>query len=90
MLNTDRQALIDHWIEFHPRKPGPAEARLKVSAIPVWSIVGDVGLAHGDLAELAAAFDVPTDAVEAALAYYEEHRGQLDARIAENLAVTRR
>lgn len=88
MLSTDQQALIDRWIEFHPRKPGEAEARLREYAIPIWAIVGDLPLSHGDVQELALAFEVPNDAIDAALAYYKEHRAAIDARIAENVAVT--
>jgi uncharacterized protein (DUF433 family) len=40
----------------------------------------------GDVAQLAAAYALPREAVEAALAYYHRHKELIDARIALNAA----
>ncbi|MBI3979903.1 MAG: hypothetical protein HY331_17145 [Chloroflexi bacterium] len=39
---------------------------------------------EGDFARTAEAYDVPLQAIEAALAYYEKHRSAIDARLAAN------
>lgn len=79
----DRQ-LVTRWIEPHPWKGGAAEALLRDSGIAVWAIVGYLGGEAGDPAAAAEAYDIPVEAVEAALAYYREHRGALDERLAAN------
>lgn len=78
------QQLMTRWIEPHPWKGGAAEALLRDSGIPVWAIIGYLGGEVGDPADAADAYDVPIEAVEAALAYYREHRGALDERLAAN------
>lgn len=81
---TDEQALIARWIERDPRWPGPSEARLAGYGVAVWALVGALPMAGGNIAELTAAYEVPREAVEAALAYYRQHRTAIDARLARN------
>ncbi|HZR98642.1 MAG TPA: DUF433 domain-containing protein [Chloroflexota bacterium] len=77
--------LIQRHIEPNPRFPGAAEAWLRDSAVPVWAIVGYwLGAAHQDAARVAEDYEVPLDAVRAALAYYRQHRRAIDERIAAN------
>lgn len=78
------QALIDRWVEPNPYKRRIDEARLKGSSVPVWAIIGYLEAASGDIAQVAADYDVPREAVEAALAYYRRHGFLIDARIAAN------
>ena len=40
----------------------------------------------GDKAKVAAAYDLPEQAVEAAVQYYQRHRALIDARLALNAA----
>lgn len=80
----DEQALITHWIERDPRRPGPSEARLVGCGVAVWALVGALPIVGGDIAELAEAYEVPREAVEAALAYYRQHRAAIDARLTLN------
>lgn len=80
----DEQSLIDRWIERAPHRPGASEARLARYGISVWALVGALPIAGGDIAELAEAYEVPREAVEAALAYYRHHRAAIDARLALN------
>ena len=77
-------------------RPEPARARLLAEQIPVWAIVGHVGavasttdlaaLTDEVIARVAADYDVPLEAVEAALLYYDEHRGAIDALLEANAA----
>lgn len=76
--------LIARYIEADPHRAGPADARLREHGVAVWALVGNLPSAHDDAAELATAYDVSREAVEAALAYYRRHREAIDARIAAN------
>jgi uncharacterized protein (DUF433 family) len=79
-----RQQLIARWIEPHPWKHSLAEARLAGSKIAVWAIVGQLRAAGRDAQTVAADYAIPLEAVEAALAYYDEHRAVIDDRLAAN------
>lgn len=76
--------LIDRFIEECPDSPGPLEARLAHSAVPVWSVVGYLKAMDHDIAAVAAGFDAEPEAIEAAWAYYRRHSQALDARLAAN------
>ena len=78
------EALIDRWIEPNPHKRRVDEAWLKDSAVPVWAIIGYLEAASGDIEQVAVDYDVPREAVDAALAYYRRHGILIDARIAAN------
>ncbi len=80
------QVLMARWIERNPHKPWLDEARLVKSGVPVWALVGHLRSAGGGVAEAARAFDVPEEAVAAALAFYRRHRVVIDARIEANAA----
>jgi uncharacterized protein (DUF433 family) len=92
---TDDNALIQHYVEENPQFPGAARAWLVASGVPVWAIVGYFQCAIGgdadhpapkQLAQVAADYDLPEEAIVAALAYYRRHRRPIDERIAENAA----
>lgn len=81
---TEGQALIARWIERDPRRPGPSEVRLVGYGVAVWALVGALPMVSGDIDELAEAYEVPREAIEAALAYYRQHRAAIDARLTLN------
>ena len=75
--------LITRYIELNPQRPGIDRARLKDYGVSVWALIGYLKQATGgDIARVAADYDVPIEAVEAALAYYRRHPAAIDARIA--------
>ena len=83
----DEQTLIDQYIEENPRFPGAAEAWLRETGVPVWAIVGYYQqAAGGDDARVAEDYELPPDAVRAALAYYRLHRRAIEERLAANSA----
>jgi hypothetical protein len=85
VLNED--ALIEQYIEENPLRPGPADARLKDAGTAVWALVSYLDRAvGGDVARAAGDYDVPVDAMEAALTYYRQHKQAIDARIAVSAA----
>ena len=65
-------------------REGPAGLRPGLSGGPdVWEIVS-VHRSFADVERTAHWLDQPASAVEIALAYYERHRGEIDAWIQEN------
>lgn len=82
----DDDALIRDWIEPHPHRPGPAEARLRRAGVSVWALVGYWRAVRGDVARVAYDYRLPTEAVQAALAYYQRHQAAIDARLEANAA----
>jgi uncharacterized protein (DUF433 family) len=86
VLQNPDESLIVRWVELHPQRPEPDEARLVRYGIPVWSLVGYLEAVDQDVDRAAADYDVPREAVEAAVAYYRRHQGPIDARIAANAA----
>lgn len=65
---------------------GPGEARLREYGVHVWALAGYLQAVKGNIEEVAHDYDLPLVAVEAALAYYQQHKTAIDARIAANLA----
>ncbi len=47
--------------------------------------MGHLGGEDGDVRRVADDYDIPVEAVEAALAYYREHRAVIDDRLAANV-----
>lgn len=74
--------LIARYIEFNPRRPGRDRAQVKEAGVEVWALVAYYqGGAAGDVGEVARAYDIPIDAVRAALAYYDREQDLVDARL---------
>jgi uncharacterized protein (DUF433 family) len=79
-----RDELIAHYITRHPDKPGRAEALVADYWIPVWALIGYLPAVDGDIQQVADDYELPLEAVEAAVAYYECHREVIDDRIEAN------
>jgi uncharacterized protein (DUF433 family) len=75
------RALIERHIALE-RVGDPARATLRESGVPVWALVGHWRTAGKDAAGVARAYEVPHEAVEAALAYYRRHKAEIDGRLA--------
>ena len=80
----DDERLIARYIEPNPHRPGLDEAWLKDYGVSVWALVGYLEAASGDVARVAADYELPREAVDAALAYYRRHKPVIDARLAAN------
>ena len=85
-MGLQEQELIARHIEPNPHRSGPHEARLKEYGVSVWALVGYWKGTNGDVAEVAEAYDVPSEAVEAALAHYRRYKELIDARLLLNEA----
>ncbi len=75
---------IERWIEPSPYYPGPQEARLVEYGVSVWVLIAYLRAVGDDVARVAEDYDLPLEAVEAAIAYYREHQSLIDAQIAMN------
>jgi uncharacterized protein (DUF433 family) len=72
--------LIARYIELNPRRPGRDRAQVRDAGVEVWALVAYYqDGAPGDIEEVARAYDIPVDAVRAALAYYARERDLIDA-----------
>jgi uncharacterized protein (DUF433 family) len=76
----DDQRRIDDHVEFDPREPAYGDARLRVSKIPVWAIVGYIH-AVTDPAQVAKDYDIDIDEVRAAQAFYRKYDREIDERL---------
>jgi uncharacterized protein (DUF433 family) len=75
-------ALIERHIEQDPSRPGPADARIIQYGVPVWTLVGSVQAADGEAEPVSRDYQIPVEAVEAAIVYYLRHKAAIDARLA--------
>ena len=81
MDEAAEQALIDRYIAVDPDDPAPHEARLKDSGTPIWALIGYWEGAGRDMTRVATDYDVPLEAVQAAVAYYHRHQAPIDAKL---------
>lgn len=80
------QELIRHYVEENPNRPGPADVRIVGYGVSVWAIIGYLEAVNGDLGKAAEDYGLPREAVEAAVAYYNQNKAIVDARLAANAA----
>jgi uncharacterized protein (DUF433 family) len=84
--SVSEQELIARWMEPHPHRAGAAEWRLKEYGPAVWALVGHWYGVERDAAQVAHDYQVPLEAINAALAYYRRNRAAIDTRLEENAA----
>lgn len=82
-LRTDDE-LVARWIKPNPHKPRPAEAWVLPHHVSVWAIILQLELDGWKAETVAETFELPVEAVEAAIRYYRSHRSDVDARILRN------
>lgn len=81
-------ALIARHIEPHPDpvKEGHAWYRLKERGVPVYAIIGSLTPTYDNADDVADAFGVSREAVDAAVAYYARYKEAIDSRLVTNRA----
>ena len=92
-MSTDTMSekdLLAHWIVPNPEHPGPADAWVLPGHVSEWVVIGQLQLDHGESEAVTEAYDLPAEGVRAAEAYYRQHQGPIDARIAEHRAAFHR
>ncbi|MGH2449074.1 MAG: DUF433 domain-containing protein [Chloroflexota bacterium] len=84
----DERELIERYIDLnaHRYPDGRADARLRAYGVPVWALIGQLQALDGDLDQLAQDYELPREAVDAALAYYSCNKEYIDARLLLNSA----
>lgn len=82
---NDRE-LIERYIDERPGETGSSGARLRDYGASVWALVAYYEATGGDAERVAVAYELPRNAVDAALAYYRQHKASIDARIADHVA----
>ncbi len=82
----DEQQLIERYIDLDTdRYPGGrADARLREYGVPVWALIGHLRVVDEDVDRVAEDYELPREAVEAALAYYRRNQPYIDARLLLN------
>jgi len=86
-MTDEERNLIERYIEPNPYRPGLANARIiPPHSVSVWALIGYLDAVHGNIAKVAEDYELPFEAVQAALAYYRQHQSVIDARIAANVA----
>lgn len=84
-IAADREtALIERYISDDPYHPGPGDVRLTDSWVSVWAVIGHLPSVGLDVARAAADYELSTDEMEAAIAYYRRYGPAIDARLAAN------
>jgi uncharacterized protein (DUF433 family) len=80
----DHQEAIERYIEDSPY--GKADARLLDYGVHVWAVIGQLKVERWDIDAVARSYDLPREAVEAAIAYYQANKNFIDARLLLNSA----
>jgi uncharacterized protein (DUF433 family) len=78
--------LLEQFIRLDPSRPTPEEAIVMPSGVKVWAVIGDLRTTNGDVRCTAAGYDLPEEAVHAAMAYYTRNRTVIDNRLDRNVS----
>jgi uncharacterized protein (DUF433 family) len=70
-----------HWLEPKPYKKQTRQLGIKGRNMIVWNLVADIVVAGATPEEMARRFRLPLEAVQEALAYYDENREWIDAEV---------
>lgn len=78
--------LIAEYILVDPDRGDVEDARLVRYGVPVWALIGYLhpNLERQEWDDAARAYQIPVDAVHAAVAFYDRHKHAIDTRIASN------
>jgi len=80
----EQEQLVEKYIEQDPGSLGVSGARTKSEGVPVWALIGYLEASDGDIVRVAHDYDLPSDAVRAALIFYHRNPAVIAARIEEN------
>lgn len=84
LMIREADQLIATYITQDPQRPGSYNAVVQPYGVPVWALAAHLRALGEDVAQVAAEYQLPHEAVEAALVYYHKYRDAIDARIAAN------
>ncbi|MCX6021988.1 MAG: hypothetical protein NTZ05_09715 [Chloroflexi bacterium] len=80
---TDDELIAKH-IRPNPHRTGRDEAILLGSNISVWALIGYLPAVDGDIVRVAEDYDIPLEAMQATMAYYQRNNQIIDNRIDAN------
>ncbi len=86
MTTNETDALIARHIGPHPSNHGLDEYWLVEPGIPVWAIIGSMAANENNADDVVAMYHIAREGVEAAWAYYLQHRSAIDHRLEQNHA----
>ncbi len=78
-MNSDE--LIARYIEADPEWSTPGEAHIVGHGVEVWALISYLRVMNGDVDKVASAHHLPREAVQAAVAYYNQNKRLVDAEI---------
>jgi uncharacterized protein (DUF433 family) len=78
---AERDVLIAKWVETAPAYSSPDRARIIDHGVSVTALITQLQLEGGDADAVLEVYNLPAEALAAAIAYYERHRSVIDARI---------
>jgi hypothetical protein len=84
---VDVAAAIDQYVEQSPHELGRENARLKQHNVSVVAIVTSLLHHGGDLYGVAEEYELPVEAVRAAIWYYGNNKQVIDARLLLNWSI---
>src|SRR5258708_32970211 len=82
-LNDDE--LIARWIEPDPNHSGAYNVWIVEYCVPVWALIGYLEAVENSVDRVAQDYDIPVEAVRAAMAYYRKNKEIIDARLGANM-----
>ncbi len=68
------EELIARYIAPHPTKPGADQVIIADDGVSVWALIGYLRGTDQNAQRVAADYDLPLEAVEAAVAYYQQYK----------------
>jgi len=84
IIDDNETKLFTKWIKASDYSASADEARIAGTGVPVRALIGHLPAAENDVCQVAQDYELPVDAVRAAVAYYERNREAIDARLAQN------
>jgi uncharacterized protein (DUF433 family) len=81
--SAEDDELIERYIDPVSVGWGRSRARLRDSGVPVWALIGQLRV-EKDEQKVAEGYDIPLEAMQAALAYYRRNRKYIDAFLTLN------
>jgi uncharacterized protein (DUF433 family) len=78
--------LIARWIAEDPDRPGAANARIAAHGVHVWALIGHLRAVEGKPWVVADDYELPVEAVEAAVVYYARNQTPIEAKLMANAA----
>ena len=84
IIDDNETRLFTKWITASDYSASAGEARIAGTGVPVRALIGHLPAADNDVCQVAKDYELPVDAVRAAIAYYQRNREAIDARLAQN------